>query len=110
MICLFLPAGTLGVVNGREVVPVVTRDDAPVVGKAVRVCTSNCSIPDRTYTTTEPTYLPLPSGLSYDLSCYVDLNDNSQRDVGDYFFKGQKTANDLLGGTTVTLSELGEGQ
>ena len=110
MTCLFSPAGTLGIVNGREVVPVVTRDDAPIVGKAVRICTSNCSLPNRTYTTTEPTYLPLPSGLSYDLSCYVDLNDNSQRDVGDYFFKGQKTTNDLLGGTTVTLSELGEGQ
>jgi hypothetical protein len=110
MICTFSPAGSIGDVNGRKVVPVQTRDDAPIVGKAVRACTSNCSLDDRTYATNDPTYLPLPSGLRYDLSCYVDITDNNQRDVGDFFFTGQKSAGDLLGGTTVPLNLLREGE
>jgi hypothetical protein len=76
------------------------------VSTARRACVSNCSLPNRTYSTTYAAYLPLPINVSYDLACFVDANGSDARDSGDLVHSSQVSTSADLSRINVTLSEL----
>lgn len=81
MTCTFSPPRTF--MGTGMPPPNNTQQDAPVVSFASRFCTSDCELEERSFVTTRPAYLPLIPGTSYDLFCYVDVNDSDGIDRGD---------------------------
>ena len=102
MTCTFSPRGTF--TSPVMPIPSATETGAAIVAKAARFCVSGCSLPDRKYITTNPAYLALFAGESFDLACFVDLNGSEGRDAGDLVYSGVINAVDAFAPLQIQLT------
>ena len=87
MVCIFSPPNTFFNLQGIPI-PSPNQTNSPIVGTVSRTCTEGCSLDSFVYATNNNIFLIYGA---YDLSCFVDVNNNDVGDSGDFVGTSQST-------------------